>query len=55
MSADLWAFIQNALVFVYEPVIGYWLSGVVFSAVLIPLFMLMLSLFRWLSGKGSEI
>lgn len=55
MTADLWEFIQTALIFVYEPVVGYWLSAVVFAGVLIPVYMLVLSLLRWLSGKGAMI
>lgn len=55
MSAGLWEFIQHALIYVYEPVIQFWLVAVMFAAILIPVFMLMLALFRWLSGKGAMI
>jgi len=55
MASDLWQFIQSALLFVYEPIIGYYLAAIVFSGVLIPLYILVLALLRWLSGKGSLI
>jgi hypothetical protein len=55
MASDLWTFIQHALIFTFEPIIGYYLAGIAFSGVLIPLYVLILSLLRWLSGKGSLV
>lgn len=55
MASDLWQFIQSSLLFVFEPIIGYYLTGVSLAAVLIPLYILFLAFLRWLSGKGSLI
>jgi len=51
MDLATWSFIQQALIYVFEPVIGYWLVGVVFTGVLAALFILVLSTARWLNNK----
>ena len=55
MDSTTWSFIQSALLYVYQPIILFWLAGVVFLSVLVPLYNLMLGFFRWLSGKGTLI
>lgn len=55
MDFNTWVFIQHALIYVFEPVIGYWLVGVFAAGMAAALYVLMLSFFRWLSGQGSLI
>jgi hypothetical protein len=55
MDSDTWSFIQHVLIFVFEPVIGYWLTSLAAAGILAALYMLILGLLRWLTGRGSLI
>jgi len=55
MDFNTWSFIQHALIYTFEPVIGYWLVGVVATGILTALYIFMLALLRWLSGRGTLI
>ena len=55
MDLNTWSFIQHVLIYVYEPVIGYWLTGLAVAGILAALYILILGLLRWLTGRGSLI
>lgn len=55
MDFNTWTFIQHALIYVFEPVLGYWLTGIAVTGIAAALYILMLSFFRWLTGQGSLI
>lgn len=55
MTQDQFNLIQDAFIYVFGDILGYWLSGVTAFALLLSLYILFLALFRWLSGKGSLI
>lgn len=51
MDFNTWSFIQRALIFVFEPVMGYWLVGLTAAGILTAVYILFLSLVRWLTSK----
>jgi hypothetical protein len=55
MTQAEFTLIQDALIYVFQDIVGYWLSGLAALTVLWSLLMIFDGLFRWLTGKGNLI
>jgi hypothetical protein len=52
MTVEQFAFLQKALLYTFEPILGYWLVSVVFFSIVIAFYIFFLALLRWMTGKA---
>jgi hypothetical protein len=52
MTGDQFDLLQRALLYTFEPIIGWWLVGLASYSILVALYIFMLALLRWMTGKS---
>jgi len=52
MTADQFSFLQKALIYTFEPILGWWLVALASYSILIALYIFFLALLRWMTGKS---
>lgn len=52
MTGDQFDLLQRALLYTFEPIIGWWLVGLASYSILVALYIFFLALLRWMTGKS---
>jgi hypothetical protein len=52
MTADQFVFLQRALLYTFEPILGWWLAALFFFSVTVAFYIFFLALLRWMTGKA---
>ena len=53
MTTDQFALLQNSLIYVFGPLISWWLVGLVMLSVTVSVYVMFLGLLRWMSRQKT--